>query len=1234
MTFLFLVIFALVLWVGRLHARLSEVEARETAWSENLARLRVRLDDLTRRQGATQRPHEPEPAPRPEAAVVAPAAANAPVPAPASPVHLPAPPPTPAAPRPAATPAAATPAMAAERAVPRTPRVEPPARPAVEPTADEQVKAPFDWEELIGVRLFSWAAGVALALGAIFFLGYSIKQGWLQPPVRVAIGLIVGVGLLVVCELKAARKYPTTANALDGSAIVILFSTFYAAYHILHMYGPAAAFALLALVTVVAVLLSVRRDSVFIALLGLLGGFSTPALLSTGEDSPFTLFGYLLLLNAGLAVVAYRKRWPLLVALSMAFTTLYQWGWVMTFLTPGKLPLAAGIFLAFPILGFLALGLLGRAQVADGDTAVRPPWFADSASLNGVLPLLFALFMASSPVYGEHAGLLFGFLFCMAAGLFAVALWRGPGLLHLVGGACTLLVFVTWTATTYSYAAGEPAAAYPMVLAFVALFVAFYLAAGLAARHGTRRLEGPGRLAVYTAPLLLFMFPALAAVEPSFASPGLPFAVLFLLLGAISAFAIAEDAGLTHFVGAFLALAAEAVWSANHLTEDRLIPALAIYGAFGLLYLGVPLAARRLDRALRPERLGGVQLLLSIGLLFFVSVGPIAASSLWGLALLLAILNAALLVESGATRLPLFAFAGTLLSWLVLGAWWVSGSLTVQLVPALVVLAGFTLLTLAGHLWLGGQLKEEGLPFQAGMGLALVGHLFLFFVASQASLAVPPWPMLAILGVLDLAFAATALRTRRAELFGGALACSQLIVLVWVGTVGFDGWPMVSLFAAAVVAGGGVATAAAARRRGCEPAHLDRFDIAASGGLVLGQVVLIAASFVSIPDGSLGVRVLMPFHVLFLGSLLVLAAIRRWHVLAVIGVLPTVVATWGWQAFHLGAPYWADHLVFATPIYLLVLAYPMLLGRRIERSLEPHLAAVLASGSFFHVARLSIIVAGGRAVIGALPIVQAALMAVLLRQLLRVERPGDRTIGRLALVAGTVLGFVTVAIPLQLENQWVTIGWALEGAALAWLFTRIPHRGLFWSSLGLLAVVFVRLANPELLRYAPRSETPILNWYLYTYLVSAAAMMAAGWQFARTNDEVSGGLRGSNLAPAAGTVILFLLLNIEIADFFATGSTITFNLSAGLAQNLTYTLGWAVFAVCLLSAGIGLGSHAARIAAIALLTVAVLKGFLWDVSRLEDLYRVMAFVGLAVCLSLVALALQRFVLAPRAGARR
>ena len=99
---------------------------------------------------------------------------------------------------------------------------------------------------------------------------------------------------------------------MDASAIAILFATFFAAHALWNLIPGVVAFALLALVTAVAVALSIRRESLFIAVLGLLGGFATPALLSTGENQPIPLFAYLLLLNIGLAWVAFRQKWPVL----------------------------------------------------------------------------------------------------------------------------------------------------------------------------------------------------------------------------------------------------------------------------------------------------------------------------------------------------------------------------------------------------------------------------------------------------------------------------------------------------------------------------------------------------------------------------------------------------------------------------------------------------------------------------------------------------------------------------------------------------------------------------------------------------------------------------------------------------------------------------------------------------------------------------------------------------------
>jgi uncharacterized membrane protein len=283
---------------------------------------------------------------------------------------------------------------------------------------------------------------------------------------------------------------------------------------------------------------------------------------------------------------------------------------------------------------------------------------------------------------------------------------------------------------------------------------------------------------------------------------------------------------------------------------------------------------------------------------------------------------------------------------------------------------------------------------------------------------------------------------------------------------------------------------------------------------------------------------------------------------------------------------------------------------------------------FFFTARSALATGGYSNIVGVVPVIAGGMMAWLLRSLLRLEQPGQRDLARLALVAGAALGFATVVIPLQLRQQWITVGWALEGAALAWLYRRIPHRGLLWAASALLATVMVRLAlNPMVLLYEPRGTLRIFNWYLYTYLICAIAMFAAGWWLSRTDESMAPLPRPSRWLPSCAVILLFLLLNIEIADYYAAGPSLMLRFGSTLSQDLTYTIGWLIFGMLLLAAGIWLGIRAARIAAVALIALTTFKCFLYDLGSLEGLYRVASFVGLALSLALVALALQKYVLA-------
>jgi len=223
------------------------------------------------------------------------------------------------------------------------------------------------------------------------------------------------------------------------------------------------------------------------------------------------------------------------------------------------------------------------------------------------------------------------------------------------------------------------------------------------------------------------------------------------------------------------------------------------------------------------------------------------------------------------------------------------------------------------------------------------------------------------------------------------------------------------------------------------------------------------------------------------------------------------------------------------------------------------------------------------------------------------------------------LFFITLIFPIQFERQWITIGWALEGAALLWLFHRVPHAGLRLTGVGLLLAAFVRLAlNRAVLDYHPRSVTPILNWYLYTYGIAVLCFFVAARLLAPPRHRIFS-LNAPPILAGLGTVLAFLLLNIEIADFFSPeGSTLTFQFSGDFARDMTYSIAWALFALGMLVVGILRKLPAARYAAIGLLCITVIKLFLHDLASLAQLYRIGAFVGVAVIAMLASFAYHRF----------
>lgn len=202
-------------------------------------------------------------------------------------------------------------------------------------TTTPRTKPKPDIESTVGALWAVWVGGVALALGGIFLVRYSIEQGWLGPLARVSFGLLFGAILGGLGEW-TRRRGQTFAFAgfekanipaiLTAAGTVAAFASVYAAYALYDLISPAIAFVTLGIVGVAA-LAAALLHGVLLAAVGLIGSYCVPLLVSTNEPNPLALALYILVVSAAAFGVARMRLWRWLAIAAAA--GLFIWGAIL-----------------------------------------------------------------------------------------------------------------------------------------------------------------------------------------------------------------------------------------------------------------------------------------------------------------------------------------------------------------------------------------------------------------------------------------------------------------------------------------------------------------------------------------------------------------------------------------------------------------------------------------------------------------------------------------------------------------------------------------------------------------------------------------------------------------------------------------------------------------------------------------------------------------------------------------
>ena len=291
-------------------------------------------------------------------------------PRPASPppsTEAPPSPPVPLQSKPRSTPASAT---ASVSATPPAASTRPPA-PAVPSRPDPlqlAARAMRRWftEGNVPVKV----GVLVLLFGVAAALRLAVANGYLQVSIEARLAAIAGGALLgLALGWRERLRKPAFALSLQGGAIGVLLLTVFAAYRLYGLVPAGPAFALVVVLVAGSAVLALLQRAMALAVLGFLGGYLAPVLISTGSANHVALFSYYAVLNAAVFAISWRQSWRLLNLIGFFFTFGVGTAWGARYYRP-ELFASVEPFLVLFFAFYLAIGLMYVLR----QTEHRRPW--------------------------------------------------------------------------------------------------------------------------------------------------------------------------------------------------------------------------------------------------------------------------------------------------------------------------------------------------------------------------------------------------------------------------------------------------------------------------------------------------------------------------------------------------------------------------------------------------------------------------------------------------------------------------------------------------------------------------------------------------------------------------------------------------------------------------------------------------------------------------------------------
>src|SRR5438445_13396545 len=234
-------------------------------------------------------------------------------------------------------------------------------KPSAEPGTNLESRIGSHWLNRIGIA--------AVLIGVSYFLKFAFDNNWIGPAGRVTIGVLTGIAIVIWSETFRSGGYRLFSYSLKAVGIGILYLSLYAAFQVYRLLPAEVAFVMMLAVTSATAVMAWTQDAEILAAFALVGGFSTPLLLSTGENLEVALFSYIAILDVGALSLVILKPWRRLLVLSYAGTLLLYLGWYSSFYDNTQLRLTLGFATLF--FAIFAVAPLAARQ-GEGKSPISP----------------------------------------------------------------------------------------------------------------------------------------------------------------------------------------------------------------------------------------------------------------------------------------------------------------------------------------------------------------------------------------------------------------------------------------------------------------------------------------------------------------------------------------------------------------------------------------------------------------------------------------------------------------------------------------------------------------------------------------------------------------------------------------------------------------------------------------------------------------------------------------------